>query len=147
MWTLNPARSPSREQRRTDDSVLGCGSGDSVDADWPSATLPVPASASFPDCVHLKSICILFTAHFPSSDHGRLFLSLQPSVTVRWERGGERCVWSPPVHAALPFVTLRRLPKGLLGVVDQLTRTEVSTRRLAVNCFYTRSPFPFRSFQ
>lgn len=52
--------------------------GDNVDADWPSATLPVPASASFPDCVHLRPICILFTAHFPSSDHGRLAPSPQP---------------------------------------------------------------------
>lgn len=78
---------------QTDDLVLGCAwCGDSVDADWPAAALPVPASASFPDCVHLKSICILFTAHFPSSDHGRLFLSLQPRVTTRWEQGGERCL-------------------------------------------------------
>lgn len=75
MWTLNPVWFPWK-QTRMDDSVLGCGSGDSVDADWPAATLPVPASVSFPDCVHLKSICILFTAPFPSSDHGCLFSSL-----------------------------------------------------------------------
>lgn len=58
-----------------------------TEADWPSATLPVPASASFPDCVHLKSICILFTA----SEHGRLFLSPQPSeMGVREARGASR---------------------------------------------------------
>lgn len=92
--------------------------GDNVDADWPSATLPVPASASFPDCVHLRSICILFTAHFPSSDHGRLAPSC---VAVRWEQGGERCFSRAPVPAALLFVTLQRALKGRLGIDDLFT--------------------------
>lgn len=75
-----------------------------VDANWPSATLPVPASASFPDCVHLKSICILFTARFPSSGRGRRLLSLQPSVAERWEQGGERCFSRALVHAPFRYL-------------------------------------------